>query len=680
MPKYQNGLSFPLLPAVQPELLGPRGGTPPKWTTSDVINGTDGNDLLTGTFGDDTINAFGGNDTVYAGDGDDSVFGGDGNDGIYGGVGVDALNGDAGNDAIQGVQNGAVLTSADPSDLIDGGNGFDTLIANYFGFEFGGQPVGVTIDMSTGQGQVIVNNTLKGENFRHMESLSFYGGDGNDNITGGDNSDDINGRGGNDILLGAGGDDVVRDSGGTVNAGGGEGDDTIVLGLDGDIEIDADSGIYLSNDVSIGTVADFENLSVFTGDGDDIVTGFANGVNVLFAGFVLGNKTFTGGNLNDMLTGGRGDDLLYGGGGNDNIFIGPAGTKSAYGGAGNDELHNGGDDGWMYGGGGNDSFYGDPFRTGADANYDGGSGDDVVHEDGFGTPLNFIRSYLGGTGYDTLSLYSGGNAAMDFSAATIDSFEELQLFDSDDAVIALSLTLTSAQLQSFDVVQLVAENADGDFFRITLDDNGDVALPETSSFHELVLADGGQLADLRAVASGLVPKVVGGGGNDTIIGSSRKDRIDGGAGKDDIRGGGNNDTLTGGTGADKLDVGGGNDVLLYKRAGDSTGKGFDTVAAFDFDSADVFDLKGAVTGIDAKVNGGTLSKATINDDLEAAIGNGELAAGHAVLFKVTAGDYDGQTFLIVDLNGVAGYQANKDLVVLLQAPANLSALDAADFA
>jgi hypothetical protein len=39
----------------------------------------------------------------------------------------------------------------------------------------------------------------------------------------------------------------------------------------------------------------------------------------------------------------------------------------------------------------------------------------------------------------------------------------------------------------------------------------------------------------------------------------------------------------------------------------------------------------------------------------------------------------GKTFLIVDANGVAGYQANADLVILLGNASSLAGLTATDF-
>ena len=66
--------------------------------------------------------------------------------------------------------------------------------------------------------------------------------------------------------------------------------------------------------------------------------------------------------------------------------------------------------------------------------------------------------------------------------------------------------------------------------------------------------------------------------------------------------------------------------------------------------------------IDPAVHAGSLSTATFDSDLTAAIGASHLSADAAILFSPSAGTLAGNTFLIADENGVAGYQAGKDFV------------------
>jgi hypothetical protein len=63
------------------------------------------------------------------------------------------------------------------------------------------------------------------------------------------------------------------------------------------------------------------------------------------------------------------------------------------------------------------------------------------------------------------------------------------------------------------------------------------------------------------------------------------------------------------------------------------------------------------------VTDGTLSKASFDADLAAAVGTGELSAGKAVLFTPDAGNLAGRTFLIIDQGGGSGYDSGADLVI-----------------
>jgi hypothetical protein len=63
----------------------------------------------------------------------------------------------------------------------------------------------------------------------------------------------------------------------------------------------------------------------------------------------------------------------------------------------------------------------------------------------------------------------------------------------------------------------------------------------------------------------------------------------------------------------------------------------------------------------------------------AAIGLGQLGIDHAVLFTPDSGDLAGDTFLIVELNGTAGYQASQDLVIKLDHPSHINHLSLTNF-
>jgi Ca2+-binding RTX toxin-like protein len=128
---------------------------------------------------------------------------------------------------------------------------------------------------------------------------------------------------------------------------------------------------------------------------------------------------------------------------------------------------------------------------------------------------------------------------------------------------------------------------------------------------------------------------------------------------DSFIGGAGNDRISGLGGADILAGGGGRDTFAYFDASESTGAAYDTLGDFDA-ASDKIDLVGTVTGFHAPVEGGTLSLATFNSDLAAALSG--LGASQAAWFAPDAGDLAGQIFLIVDANGVAGYQEGEDYV------------------
>lgn len=137
----------------------------------------------------------------------------------------------------------------------------------------------------------------------------------------------------------------------------------------------------------------------------------------------------------------------------------------------------------------------------------------------------------------------------------------------------------------------------------------------------------------------------------------------GGDSADRFTGGGGMDVIYGGGGADILAGGGNMDVFVYGSASESSGAGYDTLVDLDF-AEDVVDLPTEVSGFDPSVAGRALSTATFDSDLAAAL-DGRLGVGRAVLFTADSGDLSGKTFLIVDANGEAGYQAGEDFVFLL---------------
>ncbi|MEJ1970314.1 MAG: hypothetical protein WDN03_17055 [Rhizomicrobium sp.] len=152
-----------------------------------------------------------------------------------------------------------------------------------------------------------------------------------------------------------------------------------------------------------------------------------------------------------------------------------------------------------------------------------------------------------------------------------------------------------------------------------------------------------------------------------------------GQGNDTARGGSGNDVFYGEGGADTLTGGGGADVFAYlapsDSTGNSTGTAYDTVTDFTA-GTDKFQFVGnPVTGVDATV-AGALDSANFDTELGGLVGTGQLAAHHAVLVTATSGTLVNHTFLVVDANGIAGYQTGgADYVIDVGTLAGISATD-----
>ena len=144
--------------------------------------------------------------------------------------------------------------------------------------------------------------------------------------------------------------------------------------------------------------------------------------------------------------------------------------------------------------------------------------------------------------------------------------------------------------------------------------------------------------------------------------------INGNSGADNINVSGvtnANDTVTidGGANADTITAGGGKDVFFYSKVTDSTGLGLDTLNKVNFgvDRFAISTFASPILAINAAVTTGSLSSSSFNADLTNAL-NGKLGAHDAVLFTPNGGTLSGQTYLVVDVNGTAGYQGGGDLV------------------
>ncbi|MCW5738418.1 MAG: sulfatase-like hydrolase/transferase [Enhydrobacter sp.] len=239
-------------------------------------------------------------------------------------------------------------------------------------------------------------------------------------------------------------------------------------------------------------------------------------------------------------------------------------------------------------------------------------------------------SVVGSTGRDELSLKGDYSAGLTFGSGSLVSIDKLAV----GAGFDYRLTTRDANVTAGALLNISAN-------RLGAGDD--------------VTVNGSAEADGRL-------EFRGGAGINTFIGGQGNDIFHASSGQD---------VLAGGGGADRFLLGGGADyVLAYASASESTGSGYDTVDGFDAAAGHFLlwdDL--TVDAIDAPITKGTLQTGSAFDrQLEAAVDGSRLLAHHAALFTPDAGNLAGNSFLVVDINGTAGYQAGQDLVVRLVSP------------
>jgi hypothetical protein len=247
------------------------------------------------------------------------------------------------------------------------------------------------------------------------------------------------------------------------------------------------------------------------------------------------------------------------------------------------------------------------------AHLSGGEGNDTfvlrtVDAANYGAAFSANMQIDGGSGFDTVVL-SGNTTNVVFNTTTMTGIERIQMEDG----FSYTLKTVDANLAAGQTMQV-----DGSGLNFFLSFNGAAEL------------DGNF-------------------------------QVEGGANKDGLVGGEGNDVLAGGGQSDQLFGHGGADTFVYYDASDSTSTKYDMVVGYDA-NADHFSMPDVPVALDAMVNSGALSVASFNTDLKAAL-NGHLLANDAIVFNATSGGLAGHTFLVVDGNGTAGYQANGDYVV-----------------
>ncbi|HTQ12392.1 MAG TPA: bluetail domain-containing putative surface protein [Rhizomicrobium sp.] len=274
------------------------------------------------------------------------------------------------------------------------------------------------------------------------------------------------------------------------------------------------------------------------------------------------------------------------------------------------------------GGAGNDTFHG----GGSGATLMGGGGNDQFI---FGGNFDGTSDIDGGSGFNLVSLDGNYSDGLTFGASSLQNIQELRLMHGNG--------------NSYDLTLNAANTVAGQTFRL-----------DASNLHntDFVHFDG------SAAAGNL--SLRGGNGDDLLVGGQ------------------GHTVFQGALGADTLVAGDKSNHFVYTSVTDSNGTRYDTIRGFDA-TRDGITVINPVTGVDAAVTTGSLSDATFVTDLKHDIGAAQLGADHAVLFTADSGDEAGNTFLIIDQNGVAGYQFDGDIVIQLTGSSHLGLLSTADF-
>ncbi len=208
------------------------------------------------------------------------------------------------------------------------------------------------------------------------------------------------------------------------------------------------------------------------------------------------------------------------------------------------------------------------------------------------------------------------NSKTTSSPVAIEALEERRLFSHapllGTAAIDSSGMLNVVGTRKADVIRVLVNATDATKLDVSI--NGSVAGSfDLSAITNGIHIDGGKGNDDIGVdeSNGAVARpltMLGGQGNDTLVGGSENDSLDGGNGKDSLSGGagtdtlsgGNgNDTLSGGTGSDTLHGGNGKDILTGEDGNDTLdgGNGKDTLdGGLGDDTLDGSKGKDSVTG------------------------------------------------------------------------------------
>lgn len=513
-------------------------------STFESARGGAGNDVLIGNALNNVLEGYSGNDILYGFAGNDDLNGGEGDD--------------------------SYMFDADSqlnTDFVIDSQGTDTL--NFLATT----TLGTTIDLGLLGVDQVVNTNLSLRFASGTVIKNVLGTDLVDNVTGNNADNLLDLRGGNDIATAAGGNDTLI---------GGAGDDTLIGETGNDTYLfDADiaQGIDTLTEVVSGGGVDTLDFSQTNLTASPIAIDLRiTGVQVVRSGLLslslgLSNnfENVTGGAGNDLIIGNNVANLIRGGGGDDQIYGLP----------GNDTLD---------GGNGNDVYLFDAdSNIGSDTVTDSAGIDTLnwLNTTGFGVAINLAITTPQNVvaGLHTLTLASGNS---------IENLVGTNLADTllgNDLVNVITANGGNDILEGFAGNDTLVGGSGNDEYRFDADTAlGSDLLNETGGGIDLLnfsatAAD--VRVDLRVAASQIVntnlsiglqnatawENVQGGGGNDTLIGSSIDNILSGGLGNDVIFGQSGNDVLVGGGGNDTLQGEAGRDLIFGGAGSDNINGG-----------------------------------------------------------------------------------------------------------
>ena len=553
--------------------------------------------------GDDELNHRGGFATFYAGSGDDYanmieggiVYGGSGDDRIrFDDLGTEnEAHGQDGNDTVILKRN---------KGMADGGTGYDTLafdLENTAGNDYGF----VNVDLEAGTARMVEkrsSNRFENEqvdakvaNFEKVIGTEFgdtiegsgadetlIGREGNDTLDGREGKDQLFGGQGADSLIGGDDDDRLHGGAGNDRLDGGEGRDTALYtyaapeGLDGVLSAGNFGGVNVDLEAGTATGSFGEDRLISIEDvqgsaGADRLSGDA--FDNLLAG-EAGDDDLIGLGGNDILILGSGNDTADGGLGNDRILTG-IGVKDIDGGVGEDRLIFGSESGKITVDFAANRYFG-KLKADEAVWLDTGTTEARDYNGAMLTPEDVkTASAVFADSADDVSRdlpeaddpESGGLRIRDkkTSQSSEGTFEGIEWIEGGSARVNLVL---SDEIDRYD-----GTNSSRDF----IDFSGEAAGIEyfmASGANNLGLASGddlrgidgvlGGVGDDRLVGSGAANVLIGAIGDDSISASKGTDRVKGGLGNDKLYAGGGHDLVKGGKGRDNVNGNSGNDRLF----------------------------------------------------------------------------------------------------------------------